>query len=440
MDQTTLIKYLTDHNKQSLLSLIEPLLGRTLLDQQILNLNLPALERQADLLNLELNSSINLKPYSKWNLSGSALKKELGLKLLKQGKCASLLIAGGQGTRLNYSAPKGTFPVTLIQQKSLFQFFAEKVLAASHLVKKDLPFAIMTSPLNDKETRAFFQNHSYFGLKEHQVYFFSQKMLPFLDFDGKLFLESEHQMALGPDGNGGCFENLFDSNIGETWKSLGIEYIHVSLIDNPLADPFDLEMLGEFAQSDCDIVLKGCLRKSSDEKVGIFAQIDNKLQVIEYHEIPSHFKPDSPPCANLSLFTLKMDFAKEMSKQKLPLHKVKKKASYYDETQKETITPKQENAWKFEQYLFDILPFAKHPQLIVADRQEIFSPLKNATGEGSISCVQQDLLNKERKMFESLCGQKAPDFPFELSPQFYYPTTELTQRWQEQKPSSPYLS
>lgn len=440
MDQITLIKYLTDHNKQSLLPLFEPLLGRTLLDQQILNLNLPALERQADLLNLLPNSLIDLKPYSKWSNSPSTLKKELGLKLLTQGKCASLLIAGGQGTRLNYSAPKGTFPITLIQQKSLFQFFAEKVLAASHLVKKDLPLAIMTSPLNDQETRLFFQKHKYFGLKENQVYFFSQKMLPFLNFDGKLFLENENQIALGPDGNGGCFENLFDSNIGEIWRSMGIEYIHVALIDNPLADPFDLEMLGEFAQSDCDIVLKGCLRKSSDEKVGIFAQIDNKLQVIEYHEIPDHFKPDSPPCANLSLFTLKLDFAKEMSKQKLPLHKVKKKAAYYDEAKKETLSPKIENAWKFERYIFDILFFAKNPQLIVAERQEIFSPLKNATGEGSINSVQQDLLNKERKIFESLCGQKAPNFPFELSPQFYYPTSELVQRWQNQTPNLFYLS
>jgi UDP-N-acetylglucosamine/UDP-N-acetylgalactosamine diphosphorylase len=52
-------------------------------------------------------------------------------RLCGRGGWRSFTVAGGQGTRLGYDGPKGTFPVTpLIRGKPLFQVFAEKILAA----------------------------------------------------------------------------------------------------------------------------------------------------------------------------------------------------------------------------------------------------------------------------------------------------------------------
>src|SRR5690625_1930410 len=44
-----------------------------------------------------------------------------GEEAIRAGKTAAFTVAGGQGTRLGYDAPKGTFPVTPVSQKSLFQ-------------------------------------------------------------------------------------------------------------------------------------------------------------------------------------------------------------------------------------------------------------------------------------------------------------------------------
>jgi UDP-N-acetylglucosamine/UDP-N-acetylgalactosamine diphosphorylase len=46
---------------------------------------------------------------------------------LGEGRVAVFTAAGGQGTRLGFEGPKGTFSVTPVKGKSLFQVFAEKI-------------------------------------------------------------------------------------------------------------------------------------------------------------------------------------------------------------------------------------------------------------------------------------------------------------------------
>src|SRR5688572_16720522 len=88
--------------------------------------------------------------------------KARGHALLKGGKVAAFLVAGGQGTRLGYDGPKGEYPVTPIKRKPLFQVFAEQLLAWSRDSGQPIPWYIMTSDTNDMPTRDFFAKNGHF--------------------------------------------------------------------------------------------------------------------------------------------------------------------------------------------------------------------------------------------------------------------------------------
>ena len=131
------------------------------------------------------------------------------------------MVAGGQGSRLQFFGSKGCFPISVVKHKTLFQLCAEKVLAASEQVGRDLFLAIMTSPSNQEETLSWFEAHHFFGLNREQLFFFRQENLPLLNEKGDLFLESPNTLAEGPDGNGSVFHYFVKSGIWEDWQKKG---------------------------------------------------------------------------------------------------------------------------------------------------------------------------------------------------------------------------
>lgn len=375
-------------------------------------------------------SSRVFEPLTDYASSGNRQDHKEGLRLIAEGKAACLLIAGGQGTRLGIEGPKGICAVSIIKQKSLFQLFSEKVIAAGKQAGRLLPLAIMTSPLNHQATYDFFLEHDFFGLKPGQVFFFSQSMLPFLDPEGNLFLEAPSKIAYGPNGNGSSLKHLVDSGIWTQWKEQGIRYVNYILIDNPLADPYDAELIGFHHRQSAEITVKGTLRRHAKEKVGVLVKEGGKTQVIEYSELPeqegSALNDDGTlkhRCASLSLFCFSIDFIQEAARRQyeMPLHFALKKATALNPQGKQAAVM----ACKFETFIFDLLPFANRTKVLLYPREECFAPLKNLTGEDTLADVQLALQNKDRRAFQQFFGKEPPTTPFELAQEFHYPMPEL---------------
>ncbi|ADI39130.1 putative UDP-N-acetylglucosamine pyrophosphorylase [Waddlia chondrophila 2032/99] len=400
--------------------------------EQIERLQIPVFRKQQLLLMPTPHSPIRfLDPVLNSAAYGENSWSEQGKGAIKQGLVGALLIAGGQGSRLRFNGPKGCFPVSVIKKKSLFQLFAEKTLAASIQANRPLPLAIMTSPLNTQATISYFENHRYFGLEASQVSFFAQELLPFLDDQGNLVPDPMGNIAEGPDGNGSCLRNFFDSGIWDIWYGSGVRLVNSVLIDNPLADPFDAELIGYHLDENADVVIKCTTREDPKEKVGLIAKHNDRIEIVEYTEVPEEVRNKKNDqggllynLANLSLFSFSMDFIKSAAHKDLPLHRARKSAP----TAKDP-SPEKPNIWKFETFIFDTLQYATKIKTLIYPRDSSFSPLKNRNGRDSLETVQQALLQRDRKIFQQITGTKPPDKPFELSQQFYYPTQEFAAQW-----------
>ncbi len=151
---------------------------------------------------------------------------ELGRDLIRLGKVAAFTVAGGQGTRLGFDGPKGSYPATPIRNATLFQTFAEQILKSREKYKAAVPWYVMTSTVNHAETVAFFETHDYFGLPREDVTFFSQQMMPAIDAKtGKVLLSAPGALALSPNGHGGALNALYTTGAIATLKERCVEHI-----------------------------------------------------------------------------------------------------------------------------------------------------------------------------------------------------------------------
>lgn len=110
------------------------------------------------------------------NPEAEAAWGELGMQAIREGKVGVILLAGGQGTRLGSTDPKGCYDIGLPSGKSLFQLQAERIRRMSALAggQVKIPWYIMTSGPTRDATEAYFKQHDYFGLDKRDVIFFNQ--------------------------------------------------------------------------------------------------------------------------------------------------------------------------------------------------------------------------------------------------------------------------
>lgn len=372
----------------------------------------------------------DIQPLASASKKGSLSNRHLGTSLIREGRCGAIVLAGGVGSRLRFDHPKGCFPITLCKKKTLYQILAEKVLAASKHHGLALEIAFMTSPYTTSETEKHFLENDFFGLDRSQIHFFEQPLLPMQDLNGNPFQEAPGKIAYGPSGNGEFYASFALSEVYKRWKNAEVEMIHLLPVDNVLADPFDPEFFGFHHQQNDEITLKVTLRRTSQEKVGVVVLKKGKVEIVEYTDLAAEQNDlTSFPFANVGLYCFSMNFLERAAKISLPLHAARKSTPFWTETG-EYIFPQSPNTLKLERFIFDAFSHSMKTSLLLYPREETFAPLKNSTGEDSITQVQAALLEHDRRTFHLISGMPiAQDLQFELSPDFYYPTERLKKRW-----------
>lgn len=383
---------------------------RALLDQ-LASIDFQLLGRLTKLLDREPPKLRPVEPLTPLVVDDPARRAALaerGWEALRGGKVALLLVAGGQGTRLGWPGPKGTYGVSPVLRKSLYQLFAEQVRALGERSGRPLRWFILTSTLNRAETERFFVEHGHFGLAPEQVTFLVQRELPNVDLRGKLLMASPWQVAMSPNGHGGALQALIDARGLDALAREGVETVFYWQVDNPLCPVADPVFLGAHLEAGAEASSKVVKKTDPGEKIGLLAQRDGRVTVVEYSEMSAEQQRQRDPSGELSfragsiaVHLFERAFLARLGAEfELEYHLARKAVPCVDE-QGGQVTPREPNAVKFETFIFDVLPEARGHVALEVDRAEEFEPLKNADGEYSPETVRRAQSERHARWLEA---------------------------------------
>ena len=354
-----------------------------------------------------------------------------GEELLRAGKVAVLLVAGGQGSRLGYDGPKGAYPIGPVTDRSLFWFHARKILGLDRTYNTHVPFYVMTSESNNAATVAHFEENDYFGLPREDVFFFVQGMWPALTPDGKIILDRPDHIFMSPDGHGGTLAALDRSGALADMERRGTEQVFFFQVDNPMVDIAEPSFVGFNANKGSDMTVKVCLKRDGREGMGVVVKRDGHFAMVEYSELTPEQMDRTMPDGSLwlaygspAIHMFSFAFLKAEANRPMPLHLAHKKIAMVNDAG-ETVKPDAPNGYKFEKFIFDVLPNAKTLTNLAFDRTQEFSPVKNAEGNDSPATTKRDLQAKWRKWMNA-AGIVAPEgMPVEIDPAYALNAAQL---------------
>jgi UDP-N-acetylglucosamine/UDP-N-acetylgalactosamine diphosphorylase len=285
--------------------------------------------------------------------------------------------------------------------------------------------------VNDAATQAHFAENSYFGLNKEDVIFFQQGVWPALTPEGKIILDQPGHIFMSPDGHGGTISALENNGCLADIQKRGISTIFYFQVDNPMVEIADPAFIGLHISKKSDFSLKLCAKRDAKEGMGVVAIRGNHFEMIEYTELTDeqanrrtasgdlYFKYGSPA---IHLFSF--DFLKQEANRNMPLHIAFKKIPVCAEDGT-IIKPEKNNGYKFEKFIFDVMPDAKTVVNLAFDRADEFSPVKNAEGSDSPATCKHDMQAKWRRWFAANSITLPECLPLELDPAYALDASDL---------------
>lgn len=319
----------------------------------------------------------------------------VGQEAIVKGKVAAVLLAGGQGTRLGLDGPKGACDIGITKPLYIFEQLIRNLQDVTNACGAYVPLLIMTSDLNDGATRAFFEEHNYFGYPAKEVFFFRQEMAPAVDEQGKLLMSAKDSLALSPNGNGGWYTSLERAGLVEKMAARGVEWFNVFAVDNVLQRIADPVFVGATIASGKASGAKFVRKGYPEERVGVLCLEDGLPTVIEYYELSDEMANLRDGAERLVYafgvtlnYLFRLDVLQEIVSQRLPVHAAHKKVPCLDESGA-LVTPERENGYKFETLILDMVREAGSCLPFEVVREHEFAPIKNKVGKDSVESARE---------------------------------------------------
>ncbi|HEO71992.1 MAG TPA: UDPGP type 1 family protein [Candidatus Hydrogenedentes bacterium] len=370
---------------------------------------------------------------------------EAGEEALRGGRVGLFLVAGGQGTRLGFDGPKGTYPIGPVSKRTLFEFHAEKIRNLQRRYGCVLPWYIMVSDANEAATRAFFEANAYLGLDSANVLFVRQRMMPSVDVEGRFLLDAPGHIVMNPNGHGGSIPAMVDGGVLADARRRGVDLISYFQVDNwavKVADPY---ALGYHVLRGAEMSSKNQEKNEARENVGVHCLCDGEYRVIEYTELerfPALLKEDGEgglvfSAGNPAIHVLSADFVERVYRQydEFPWHRAHKRVLYLN-ADGVLVEPEKPNAYKFETFVFDALRYVRHdPVALEIDRPGEYTPIKTYDeGPNSVVHAWRTMREYWAQWFEAAgCavprdGDGTVTVEVEVSPAFAYSLEEFIER------------
>ena len=389
-------KELLEKNEQfKILKIFENIKDKEEFANQVLKIDFEQVNKLYENRNEKFINTNNIEPIKyidKNSLNSEEISEldELGARIIKQNQYAVVTMAGGQGTRLGWKGPKGTLKLDVGDNgKYIFEILVDTLKKATIKYGVEVFWYIMTSVENNEDTINFFEEHNFFGYPKDKIKFFTQSVLPLIDFEGNLLVDKNLRIKYASDGNGGVFKALKNSGMIEDMQKHNIKWLYVCGVDNIMANMVDSILLGLAIKHNMPSASKSVKKSYPEERVGIFCKKDGKPGIIEYIDMTEdmiYAKNENNDLiygeSNIVGHLFNFESLNKLADFDFKYHSAKKKNTYINEHLDE-IEPNEPNAYKFESFIFDGFEFLDDMIILRVNREEEFAPIKNAEGNDS---------------------------------------------------------
>ncbi len=317
----------------------------------------------------------------------------IGVQAIAEGKLALVLLAGGQGTRLGLDGPKGALNVGITHELYVFELLIQNTMKVVEKAGHFIPFFIMTSESNDAATREFFEGHDYFGYDPRFIRFFIQESNPVTDLDGKPLYLNPGEILTSPNGNGGWYSSLYNSDILKDGLFDGVEWINVFSVDNVLQGIADPVFLGATIESGYACGSKVIRKVYPEEHVGVICILEGRPYIIEYYELDDLKREHGELDDSMFNYGVTLNYLFQVSELgktlvvDMPIHKVKKNVKRFYKDGR-YVESSELNAYKYETLALDLIHMMDSCLAFEIEREKEFAPIKNKEGEDSLDTAR----------------------------------------------------